>query len=81
MKKSIYRRDVFPFEVELQNDETHKGRNFISDIYITELGLVMVSIFNEERKVWVNYRCGEIRDILPEKIKLKVGEVHQSSGQ
>jgi hypothetical protein len=58
-----------------------QGPNRIVDIYVTELGYVMASIFNEEKKVYVNYICGEIEDILPTKIKLKVEEVHQSSEQ
>ncbi len=81
MENTKYRREIFPFEVELQSEEFHKGKNFINDIYITELGFVMVSVFNEEKKVWVNYKCGEIKDILPEKIKLKEEGDPQFSGQ
>ena len=69
MEQSI-RRDVFKFPVEVEGDSSP---NRIEDIYITELGYVMVSIFNMEKKVYVNYICGEIKDILPEKIKLKRG--------
>ena len=72
------RRNTHPFFVAVEGE---LGPNRIDDIYITELGFVMVSIFNENKKVYVNYICGEIEDILPEKIKIKEEEVHQSSEQ
>ena len=72
------RRETHPFLVAVEGES---GPNRIEDIYITELGFVMVSIFNENKKVYVNYICGEIEDILPEKIKIKEEEVHQSSEQ
>lgn len=81
MKESIIRREVFPFEVELEDDCTPTAENIIKDIYITELGYVMISVYNKDRKVTVNYICKELKEILPSKIKIK-GEVdHQSSGQ
>ena len=78
MEHKSIRREIFKFPVEVEGDSS---KNRIEDIYITELGYVMVSIFNEEKKVWVNYICGEIKDILPPKIKLKAVEAHQSSQQ
>ena len=72
------RRETHPFLVAVEGEQ---GPNRIVDIYVTELGFVMASIFNEEKKVYVNYICGEIEDILPEKIKIKEEEVHQSSEQ
>lgn len=65
--KSI-RKDVFKFKVDVEGESSS---NRIEDIYLTELGYVMVSIYNEEKKVYVNYICGEIKDILPKKIKIK----------
>ena len=72
------RRETHPFPVVVEGES---GPNRIEDIYITELGFVMVSIFNEDKKVTVNYICGEIKDFLPEKIKIKEEEVRQSSEQ
>ena len=81
MKEFIIRRGVCPFEVELEDDTIHTGKNTIKDIYITELGYVMVSVYNEDRKVTVNYICKELKEILPSKIKIKEEEVRQSFGQ
>jgi hypothetical protein len=81
MKESIIRREVCPFEVELEEDSIHTGENIIKDIYITELGYVMVSVYNKDRKVTVNYICKELKEILPSKIKIKGEVAHQSSGQ
>ena len=78
MEHRSIRREVCKFPVEVEGDSRS---NRIEDIYITELGYVMVSIYNAEKKVYVNYICGEIKDILPEKIKLRVEEAHQSSEQ
>ena len=78
MEHQSIKREVFKFPVEV---EGNPSKNRIEDIYITELGYVMISIFNQEKKVYVNYNCGEIKDILPEKIKFKVEEDHQSSQQ
>lgn len=77
------RRDTQPFFVDVDGESSS---NKIVDIYITELGFVMISVFNEDKKVTVNYICKNIQDILPEKIKLKEfnsrAEVtHQSSQQ
>lgn len=78
MERRSIRKSVCKFPVEVEGDSSP---NRIEDIYITELGYVMVSIFNLEKKVYVNYICGEIKNILPGKIKLKEGEAHQSSQQ
>ena len=72
------RRETHPFLVAVEGES---GPNRIEDIYITGLGFVMISIFNEDKGVTVNYICGEIEDILPEKIKIKEEEVRQSSEQ
>jgi len=72
------RRETHPFLVAVEGEP---GPNRIEDIYITGLGFVMISIYNEDKKVTVNYICGEIKDFLPERIKLKVEEAHQSSEQ
>ena len=78
MEHRSIRREVCKFPVEVEGDSRS---NRIEDIYITELGFVMVSIFNEDKKVTVNYICGEIEEFLPEKIKIKEEEVRQSSEQ
>ena len=72
------RRETHPFLVAVEGE---LGPNRIEDIYITGLGFVMISIFNEDKGVTVNYICGEIEDFLPEKIKIKEEEVRQSSEQ
>lgn len=78
MEHRSIRRGISKFFVEVDGDPSS---NRIEDIYITELGYVMVSIYNLEKKVHVNYICGEIKDFLPKKIKLRAGEVRQSSEQ
>jgi hypothetical protein len=70
------RKETHPFLVAVEGES---GPNRIEDIYITELGFVMVSVFNEDKKVTVNYICGEIKDFLPDRIKVE--EVRQSSEQ
>jgi hypothetical protein len=77
MGRSI-RRETFKFPVDVARD---LDPNQIEDIYITELGFVMVSIYNTNRKVYVNYICGKIEDILPANIKIKEVGVRQSSRQ
>jgi len=72
------RKETHPFLVAVEGEP---GPNRIEDIYVTELGFVMVSIFNEDKKVTVNYICGEIEDFLPEKIKIKEEVNLQSSQQ
>ena len=81
MKNPIIRREVFPFGVEIKDDPHHSGKNTIKDIYITELGYVMIAVFNEDKKVTVNYICKELKEILPEKISIKGEEAHRSSEQ
>lgn len=66
----IIRRDVCPFEVSIEGEDDG-SKNIIKDIYITELGLVMVAVFNEKKKVTVNYICKDLKEILPKKISLK----------
>jgi len=72
------RRETHPFLVAVEGES---GPNRIEDIYITGLGFVMISIFNEDKGVTVNYICGEIKDFLPDRIKIKEEEVRQSSEQ
>lgn len=77
MDRSI-RRETFKFPVDVAGE---LDSNRIEDIYITELGFVMVCIYNPNRKVYVNYTCGKIEDILPARIKIKEEEAHRSSQQ
>jgi len=72
------RKETHPFLVAVEGEP---GPNRIEDIYVTELGFVMISIFNEDKKVTVNYICGEIEDFLPEKIIIKEEVNPQSSQQ
>ncbi len=72
------RRETHPFLVAVEGES---GPNRLNDIYVTELGFVMISIFNEDKGVTVNYICGEIEDFLPDRIKIKEEEVRQSSEQ
>jgi hypothetical protein len=78
MKNDTIKKDVHPFEVEVHDDFFPIGKNTIYDIYITELGYVMISVYNEDKKVYVNYICKKLKDILPENIKLKEVGGHQS---
>ena len=70
MQSLVIRRDVCPFEVSIEGGNEDE-KNIIKDIYITELGLVMIAIYNEEKKITVNYVCSNLKDILPDKISLK----------
>lgn len=72
------RKSTFPFAVEVEGINPEE-KNLLKDIYITELGYVMASVFNEEKKIYVNYICGELKNILPPKIKIKEEVVPQSS--
>ncbi len=71
MEHTPIRKNVFKFPVDVEGDA---GLNRIEDIYISDLGYVMISIYNLENKVTVNYICSEIKNILPEKLNLKWGE-------
>jgi hypothetical protein len=48
----------------------------IHDIWISELGMVMVSVYDETRKVTVNYNVQRIENILPKGHSI-AQEVHQ----
>lgn len=72
------RRFIFPLEVKIEGDKT-PGKKVIKDIYITELGHLMISVFNEEKKTSINYRCGDLREILPQRIEIKGEEDLQFS--
>lgn len=67
MISSKVRKSIYPFRVETGDG----GERTIQDIYITELGNVMISVFDEKKKVTVNYPCGKIWDFLPRKIKIR----------
>lgn len=36
----------------------------VEDIYITELGYLMVKVFNEKEKVWTNHNLGMWDEVL-----------------
>lgn len=77
MDRSI-RRETFKFPVDVAGES---DPNRIEDIYLTELGFIMVCVYNPIRKVYVNHICGKIGDILPARIKIKEEEAHRSSQQ
>lgn len=63
----MIRKDTHIFKVKVDGSE---DPHIIKDIYITEPGCILVSVYNEKRKVCTNYTVGLIQDILPEKIKI-----------
>lgn len=73
----MIRRESKIFPVEIEGEF---GSTLLNDIYISELGFVMISIFDENKKITVNYICGEIKDFLPKKVKIKVEEAPRSFG-
>lgn len=66
----MYRKDTHIFKVKVdKNEDPH----IIRDIYITEPGNIMLSVYNERRMVTTNYRIAKIQDLLPEEIKIIKG--------
>jgi len=59
------------FEVESTKFLNSNSKHTVRDIYITELGNIMISVYTEEELKTVNYFCGKIQDILPEGIQIK----------
>jgi len=39
-----------------------KNNSKLSKIYVTELGYVMAKIYYPKKRVWINYKIGEIDD-------------------
>ena len=66
----MYRKDTHIFKVKVdKNEDSH----IIRDIYITEPGNIMLSVYNERRMVTTNYTIAKIQDLLPEEIKIIKG--------
>lgn len=63
----MIRKDTHIFKVKVEENEDPQ---IIKDIYITETGSIMVSVYNEKKKICINYGVSEIQDILPETIKI-----------
>lgn len=39
----------------------------MSKIYVTELGYVMAKIYYPKKRIWINYKIGEIDELLENK--------------
>lgn len=44
--------------------DTPDGKATLCDIYITELGYIMAKLHYRKRRVWINYKIGEIKNLL-----------------
>jgi hypothetical protein len=44
--------------------ETPNGKAIISKFYFTELGYLMIKLYFIDEKRWVNYRIGELNNLL-----------------
>ena len=67
------RKSSFPLEVTIEKSEG----NLLKDIYVTELGHVMISVYNKNKKVTINYSCGGIERFLPEGVEIKTHQVSE----
>ena len=66
----MIRKDTHIFRVKVdESEDTH----IIKDIYITETGNIMVSVYNEKKGICINYSVSKIQDLLPEEIKIIKG--------
>ena len=61
------RKDTHIFKVEVGENEPPQ---IIKDSYITEIGCIMISLYDEKRKVCTNYPVSKIQEVLPDKIKI-----------
>jgi hypothetical protein len=66
----MIRKDTHIFRVKVDGSE---DPHIIKDIYITEPGNIMVSVYNEKKKVCTNYTVSKIQDVLPDTIKIIKG--------
>ena len=67
MKNSI------PFDVE-----TQYGEGILEQLYLTELGYVMVRIYFPEQGIRINYNVETIWNLLKDtKIDLKMSDIHK----
>ena len=66
----MIRKDTHIFRVKVDGSG---DPHIIKDIYITEPGNIMVSVYNEKKKTCINYRVSKIQDLLPDKIKIPRG--------
>jgi hypothetical protein len=63
----MIRKDTHIFKVKVDGSE---DPHIIKDIYITEPGHILVSVYNEKKKVCTNYTVSKIQEVLPDKIKI-----------
>ena len=66
----MIRKDTNIFKVKVDGSE---DPHIIKDIYITEPGNIMVSVYNEKKKVCTNYTVSKIQEVLPDTIKIIKG--------
>jgi hypothetical protein len=69
----VSRKSSCFFEVEFEGYINPDFRYIAKDIYVTELGNIMISVYNVDESKTVNYFCGKIWNILPDGIKIKEG--------
>jgi hypothetical protein len=53
--------------------DTPEGKGFIEQIYLTELGEIMMRIYLETQKKWTNVRLSNINDLI-DCSKYKLGQ-------
>lgn len=51
--------------------DTPRGKATLEKVYVTELGHLMAKIYYPKEKAWVNYRIGNISDLV-ESANMKV---------
>lgn len=44
--------------------DTPNGKATLSDVYVTELGYIMAKFHYPKKGVWINYKIGEIKNLL-----------------
>ena len=63
----MIRKDTHIFKVKVDESE---NPHIIKDIYITEIGCIMISVYDDKKQVCTNYTVSKIQEILPDKIKI-----------
>ena len=44
--------------------DTPKGKATLVKVYLTELGYLMAKVYHSKEQIWVNYRIGEISNLM-----------------
>jgi hypothetical protein len=64
-------KDSIPFDVDTQH-----GEGILEQLYLTELGYVMVRIFYPQKGIWINYNIETIWNLLKDtQIDLKLSNI------